>query len=997
MLRLEMFGGLVLTGGDGTAVATQRRRLALLALVAVARQRGMSRDKLVAYLWPESAPESARHSLEQLLYGLRRDLGESVFVDGNPLRLNTDAVSSDVDVFEQSLEAGALEDAARAYQGPFLDGFFLSDAPEFERWVDSERRRLAELYGRALQKLAIDARARDDSHRAVEWCRKLAALDPLSSRGALGLIRALAEAGDRSAALQHARVFEQLLQQELETAPEPSVTAFVAALRAAPPVETIQASSALRCLSFETAGPDANALAGDESAVSPPPVAPASRVGGRRLARTPQLAAALVLMVLLVLGVAWIHRMSTAADHGGALDPQRVVVLPFRVTGSDSSVAYLREGMVDLLAAGLTGEGGLLAVDSRTTLSAWQRVVSADGNGVSDADAFELARAVGAGQLLLGEVVRPSNGQLVLSGTIISVSDRKARARTSVSGRVDSLPALVDRLAAVLLTQYAGEGDRHVAMLGTTSLPVLRAYLDGRSAFRRGQYQAATASFTRALELDSTFALGGVALASAAGFSFKLRPGDQAVADEGWWSEADSAWRRGADIAWKNQQRLSTRDRTYLQALRGTRYPSGTPVLEQLANWERTVQAVPDRADAWYRFGLILLYQGPGVEVRESHARAATAFRRALALDSGFVAPLAGLVEIAAFARDTAEVRRAGELYLSRDSAGEISDYIRWRVASGVGDGPALRSLRARMHQLSTESLGRIQWTSQMDGIALEDAEHALAELMRRAGSRVERARALGQSRMLALNRGRLRDALRLDSGVLDLRRVPYWNPALRVAYALYWDADTSAGAVSAREIERSATARLASGSATRTERARLTSHLLMGAQWRLRNGDTAMVARTVTLLRSDARDDSARLGDVRRADLHRADVLEALLAAVTRRPDAAVLLDRLDSLTLRGCCETPHYANLLVARLRERAGDPAGALRAIRRGRWYFPPEYLSTYLREEGRLAALTGDRDGAIRAYRQYLALMSNPDPGMNGQTGRVRSALARLEGR
>ncbi|HKG93226.1 MAG TPA: BTAD domain-containing putative transcriptional regulator [Gemmatimonadaceae bacterium] len=1013
MLRIEMLGGLALTGDDGIPVVTQRRRLALLALVAASREQGMSRDKLIAYLWPESPPESARHSLEQLLYGLRRQLREPLFLDGNPLRLNPTVVWSDVTALEQSAARGALEDAARVYRGPFLDGFFLSGAPEFEHWVDSERRRMAELAASVLEKLALDARARGEPQRAVDWWRKRSALDSLSGRGALGLMRALVEAGDRSAALQHALAHETLLQQELESPPEPDVTAFVAELRAVRPVEGAPAhaarrrvgeqngASALASLAqqpppFELAEADASSLAGDEDRTPSRLVMPGPGAGRTPAARTTRLPAASAVLVALVLGVTWIYGMSAGADtSASALDPQRVVVLPFRVTGADSSLAYLREGMVDLLAAELTGEGGLLAVDSRTTLGAWRRLGPAGGDHqVRDEDAFRLARAVGAGQFLVGEVLRTSDAQLVLNGTLLSVPGRKVRARAQVRGRVDSLPALIDRLTAALLIQQAGEGEQHLAALSSTSLPALRAYLDGCSAYRRGHYAAAVAHLTRALELDSTFALGGLALASAAGFSFKLRPGDQAVGDEAWWTEADSAWRRGAEVAWKNQQQLSARDRTYLQAIRGTHYPSGTPALEQLANWERTVQAAPDRADAWYRFGLILLYQGPSVEVRDSRARAATAFRRALAVDSGFVAPLAGLLEVAAFARDTAEVRRLGARYLARDSSGETADYVRWRVATSVNDGAALRSLRARMHALSPESLGRIQWTSQADGIALDDAERALAELLRRAGSRVERARALGQARMLALNRGRPREALRLDDQMLDLQGRAYWNPAFRVVYALYWAGDAGAGGATVRRMEPSAAAALASGRATRAEQPGLLSQLLVSTLWRLRHGDTAAAGRTVELLRSSA-PEAARFGGLRRADLHRVNVLEALVAAAASRPDAAALLNRLDSLTLQGCCETPHYANLVVARLREQQGDAAGALRAVRRGRWYFPPEYLSSTLRDEGRLAALTGDREGAMRAYRHFLALWSDPEPEMTSEVERVRAELTRLE--
>jgi hypothetical protein len=52
-------------------------------------------------------------------------------------------------------------------------------------------------------------------------------------------------------------------------------------------------------------------------------------------------------------------------------------------------------------------------------------------------------------------------------------------------------------------------------------------------------------------------------------------------------------------------------------------------------------------------------------------------------------------------------------------------------------------------------------------------------------------------------------------------------------------------------------------------------------------------------------------------------------------------------------------------------------------------------TQLREEGRLAALAGDREGAIRAYRHYLALRSEPEPAVRDQVAAVRGELRRLE--
>ena len=81
------------------------------------------------------------------------------------------------------------------YGGPFLDGFFLDDAPAFEAWAETERRRLAEAHAKALYRLAKAARGTQQHTVEIECWRMLAVLDPLSEPAALGLVHALADAG----------------------------------------------------------------------------------------------------------------------------------------------------------------------------------------------------------------------------------------------------------------------------------------------------------------------------------------------------------------------------------------------------------------------------------------------------------------------------------------------------------------------------------------------------------------------------------------------------------------------------------------------------------------------------------------------------------------------------------------------------------------------------------------------------------------------------------
>jgi len=218
VLRLTTFGGLTLLRGDLnlTGAATQRRRLAILVLLATSRARGVSRDRLLGYLWPESDAQRARHVLNQLLHAQRRKTGEQqLFLGGKTLRLNPALISSDVAEFEAALEAGEEERAASLYTGPFLDGFFLSDAPDFERWVDEQRERLARRCVSALQSLAQRAAGAGDGTQALRWRRQAFAIDPLDTEVTLKLAEGSAAAGDRVGAIRIVREHEAALRREL--------------------------------------------------------------------------------------------------------------------------------------------------------------------------------------------------------------------------------------------------------------------------------------------------------------------------------------------------------------------------------------------------------------------------------------------------------------------------------------------------------------------------------------------------------------------------------------------------------------------------------------------------------------------------------------------------------------------------------------------------------------------------------------------------------------
>ena len=230
-LRLLTFGGVSLRLGDSTltGAATGRRRLALLVLLAVARDRGLNREKVQSYLWPESDTEQARHGLNQMVYLQRRHLdSEDLFLGKKTLRLNRALITADVWDFEDALDAGAHEVAVRLYAGSFLDGFFLREAPGLERWADDQRRRLAE---RCAQAFSVLAGAAGTKHEAVEWWRRAAELNPYHTDTMVRLANAWVAIGDRAAAIRCAQQHADLLRTELDLPPDPRVVRMIEQLR----------------------------------------------------------------------------------------------------------------------------------------------------------------------------------------------------------------------------------------------------------------------------------------------------------------------------------------------------------------------------------------------------------------------------------------------------------------------------------------------------------------------------------------------------------------------------------------------------------------------------------------------------------------------------------------------------------------------------------------------------------------------------------------------
>jgi tetratricopeptide (TPR) repeat protein len=218
---------------------------------------------------------------------------------------------------------------------------------------------------------------------------------------------------------------------------------------------------------------------------------------------------------------------------------------------------------------------------------------------------------------------------------------------------------------------------------------------------------------------------------------------------------------------------------------------------------------------------------------------------------------------------------------------------------------------------------------------------------------------------------------------------------AQRVLAALFWDWDTTGVGGWTRALEEDARS---AKNGTFSDRLRAVSDISIAAGYHATQGDTKALSHALDDMRAiSSAPDTTGVARIReRYQL----VLEAQLATLTHRPDLRALLTRLDSvLTSDPEGQLVTIGNLVAARAWEAAGDLPRAVAALRRTNSLSglssPITYHSTILREQGRLAALAGDRDLAIRSYRQYLALRRDADPALRPQVDAVRAELQRLE--
>ncbi|MGH7585004.1 MAG: BTAD domain-containing putative transcriptional regulator, partial [Gemmatimonadales bacterium] len=485
-MRIQTLGGLSARDATGLLAgeAAQPRRLALLALLARAGDRGLSRDRLVAFLWPDTDDERARRILSQALYALRQGMGGGeAFLGTQELRLNPALVTSDVAEFESLRREGSREKAAELYGGPFLDGFHLPGVAEFERWVEDERQALAHDYAELLEQLASRATQDGDPRTAVGWWRKLASLDPLNARVAAALMRAYESAGDPAGALRHARVYQALVAQELDVPADREIVALAERIRtrpAEPPVHRDPEPA----IASEGRRPPVHR--GPEPIVAPE---------GRR----PPVHRLFVLTAVAILGLAAVLLLRRYPSPA----PSTVLMVGHIEDYGGGARTELGRPLADMIATDLARAPGLRVISTPRVYELLAQLASFDS---TTAGFMSAARHAGATELLDGALFDLGGGRIRLDLRRVDVATGAVLGAYSVQGAdpfVLADSASLQLVADLGILAPAGP----IADLTTRSLAAYRAYDAGLREYFGRRFAAAEGHLGAAVRADSGFAM----------------------------------------------------------------------------------------------------------------------------------------------------------------------------------------------------------------------------------------------------------------------------------------------------------------------------------------------------------------------------------------------------------------------------------------------------------------------------------------------------------
>ena len=227
-LEIRLFGTPRLLLNGGSVDGLRRKNRALIFHIA-AQGRPLTREKLLAFFWPDHERSAAQPILRTMIHDLHKYLREAFQADDRSIALSPDTFV-DVQAFSTALNSSSpdlqkLADALSLYTGDFLEGFSLSDASQFDEWAASERERYRLMAMNGFAGLSHRLEALRDYPAALESARRALAFNPFQEDLQRDVMRLLYLNGDRAGVIRQYKSLRKLLDEEMGVPPMPETRA----------------------------------------------------------------------------------------------------------------------------------------------------------------------------------------------------------------------------------------------------------------------------------------------------------------------------------------------------------------------------------------------------------------------------------------------------------------------------------------------------------------------------------------------------------------------------------------------------------------------------------------------------------------------------------------------------------------------------------------------------------------------------------------------------
>ena len=198
-----------------------RSRLTRTLLVYLAvEQRPISREKLSALFWPDEELSKGKANLRRELHQLSTILPDSWMIDRQSASFTPcDMIVLDIDLINDFIAEGHLENAALLLQGQFLEGVELENNLEFESWLHNQREHWRDKAETVLERIIESHELKGDFHQSLRYCHQLLAVTPWDENIHQKIMRYLYWSGKREHALRQFSICAEILADELDIEP----------------------------------------------------------------------------------------------------------------------------------------------------------------------------------------------------------------------------------------------------------------------------------------------------------------------------------------------------------------------------------------------------------------------------------------------------------------------------------------------------------------------------------------------------------------------------------------------------------------------------------------------------------------------------------------------------------------------------------------------------------------------------------------------------------